>query len=289
MRVRFEKIRANLDSSFAVREKKTRRFKGTYHFHPEIELTQIVAGTGDRLIGDEISPFQPCDLVLIGSNLPHRYVSDAACKTMLHARVIQFSSHFLGESFLRSTELAGTRRLLAKASRGLSFSSSVVTQADRLISQLFETKGLPKLIRLLELLDLLGSCQKPRPIASAGYVCTADTADAGKINKALNYVQENMHEPITLDEVSRLLDVSPATCNRLFRKTLGKTFKDFLIDARISHACKLLLETSDSVLHIAESSGFQNLSNFNRLFKTRKEESPSAYRKRAKANTQAHQ
>ena len=288
MRIKFETVRSSTGSSFAVREKKARKFPGTYHFHAEIELTEIVRGSGVRLIGDDISPFNADDLVLIGANLPHRYVSDEQCNIMSHARVIQFSPHFLGELFLDSVEMARTRRLLADASRGLTFSPSITAQAHRLISQIFESTELKKLIRLLELLDVLGSSASSQAIASAGFVCTADMTEANKINKALNYVQDNLREPITLDEVSELLDVSPATCNRLFRKSLGKTFKDFLVDARIGHSCRLLLETGDPIITIAQSSGFRNLSNFNRLFKSRKNQSPRAYRKRAKANTSSH-
>ena len=284
MKIKLETVRSSADSSFAIREKRTRSFKGTYHFHPEIELTEIVQGSGARLVGDDISPFAPGDLVLIGANLPHRYVTDEAANAMSHARVIQFSPDFLGQVFWDSVEMNRVRRLFADASRGLEFSSSAAKSSHAIISRLFEASGLPKLICLLELLDFLSDNQKPRPIASAGYVCSADRTEASKISKALDYVQQHMRDPITLEEITELLDVSPATCNRLFRKSLGKTFKDFLIDIRISHSCRLLVETADPIIHVAEASGFRNLSNFNRLFKARKNESPSAYRKRAKGS-----
>jgi len=284
MRIKFENISSNTGSSFAVREKKERRFRGTYHFHPEIELTQIVVGRGLRLIGDDISSYSADDLVLIGRNLPHRYVSDGSSETMSHARVIQFSPEFLGSTFLDSAEMIGPRRLIAEASRGLCFSPKVVANADQILRQLFDSKGMHRLLLLLELLDLLASGRKFRKIASAGFVSNVDKYESNKINRAINYLNDNLQDPITLDEIAALLDVSPATCNRLFRKSLGKPFKDFLIEVRVSYACKLLLESSEPIINVAWACGFRNLSNFNRLFKTRKKKTPSAYRKHAMIN-----
>jgi AraC-like DNA-binding protein len=131
---------------------------------------------------------------------------------------------------------------------------------------------------LLELLDVLARDRDATPIASAGYLAKLKTREGDAIDRALGYLNKNYKEPITLDDVCRHLHVSPATCNRLLRKSIGRSFKTALIEMRISHACRLLLESDRSIVEIAYESGFTNLSNFNRRFKEMKGQSPKQYR-----------
>src|SRR5204863_781259 len=76
MKILFEKIVPAADSSFAILDKRAAAFDGRFHFHPEIEITLIESSTGRRVVGDSIEQFAPGDLVLLGENLPHQYVSD---------------------------------------------------------------------------------------------------------------------------------------------------------------------------------------------------------------------
>ncbi len=78
------------DVPFARREFKLARFTTPLHFHPEIELTLIVAGRGLRYVGDSIGSFHDGDLVLLGSNLSHYWWNDAADRRHAHSIVVQF-------------------------------------------------------------------------------------------------------------------------------------------------------------------------------------------------------
>src|SRR5207249_2345747 len=100
--------------------------------------------------------------------------------------------------------------------------------------------------------------------------------------KALAYLNTKFTEPVTLEDLARYLHVSPATCNRLLQKSIRRSFKTSLNEIRISHACRLLLETSHPIVEVAYSSGFNNLSNFNRRFKELKRHTPKAYRNLAR-------
>ena len=93
MKIVFEKILPAAGSSFAILDKRAPTFDGRFHFHPEIEITLIETSSGRRVVGDSIESFAPGDLVLIGENLPHQYVSDSASrKSPAQAKVIQFSA-----------------------------------------------------------------------------------------------------------------------------------------------------------------------------------------------------
>jgi AraC-like DNA-binding protein len=282
MKISFEKVISDSGSSFAVKDRKERAFQGIYHFHPEIELTQIVGGTGVRLVGDDISPFRDGDLVLIGANLPHRYTSDpGGGGAWSRARVIQFSEESLGGGVLHAPECREIVHMLENASRGLSFGGKTAESADEILQRLFARGGFSRLHTLLKLLHTLSTSSDATPVSSSGYIASINTFESDKVNLALDYIHRHMHEPLTMDQMADCLKVSPATCNRLFRKSLGKPFKAFLLEVRISHACKLLLETDANIISIAHDCGFFNLSNFNRQFKAHKGKTPREFRARA--------
>lgn len=281
MKISFEKVISDSGSSFAFKEKKERGFQGHYHFHPEVELTQIRQGRGVRLVGDDISAFQEGDLVLIGANLPHRYTSDPDGGAWSQARVIQFAEDTLGAGVLHAPECREISRMLEQASRGLRFRSEAAFRADQLLQGIGSSTGFVRLDKLLQLLDFLATCGQAEPIASAGYISNLNTLESDKVNRALDFIHRHMQDPLTMEQMADCLNVSPATCNRLFRKSLGKPFKAFLLEVRISHACKLLVETDASIISTAHDSGFPNLSNFNRQFRAHKGKTPREYRSQA--------
>jgi AraC-like DNA-binding protein len=286
MKIRFEKIVRTPDNSFATLDKRARAFDGRFHFHPEIEITLIESSSGRRVVGDSIERFAPGDLVLLGSNLPHQYVSDRASRDALAAaKVIQFTPDFMGPDFLRIPEFAAVAKLLKQSTRGLKFSGKTIHAARQVIGQIFDASGSRRLLLLLELLDTLARARHVAPIASAGYLGNITSREGDTIDDALQYLNRRFTERVTLNDLCEYLHVSPATCNRLFQKSIGRSFKTALIEIRTSHASRRLLESDQSVLDIAYSSGFTNLSNFNRRFKQARGRSPRAYRALLKANS----
>jgi len=267
------------DSSFAVVDKRVRAFDGRFHLHPEIEITLIERSSGRRVVGDNVDSFAPGDLVLLGENLPHQYVSDAASDdTLAVAKVIQFRPDLLAENLLRLPEFKRIAALLKQSARGRRFGDETVKKARHFIARIFTVTGPKRMLLLMELLDVLSRDSLSTPIESAGYVSRISTREGDTIDRALHYLNANFTEAVTLKDVCRHLHVSPATCNRLFRKSIGRSFKTALIEVRISHACRLLLETDQPIVEVAASSGFTNLSNFNRHFKELKRHTPRAFR-----------
>ena len=277
MKIIFEKIIPQAGSSFAILDKRSRRFDGRFHFHPEFEITLIERSSGRRVVGDSIERFAPGDLVLLGQDLPHQYASDPH-ESVAAAKVIQFRQELLGERWLELPEFRRISAILRRADRGLKFSARTTHAAVKLIGPLFAATEAARLLILLQLLDLLGRDTRAEPIASAGYVRKINTREGDAIDRALRYLDAHFTEPLTLEDVCKYLQVSPATCNRLFRKSIGQSFKSALINIRISRACRLLLSSDESIVDVAFSSGFTNLSNFNRRFKELKGLTPKAYR-----------
>src|SRR5215210_1308208 len=119
MKIVFEKIVPRAGSSFAILDKRAAAFDGRFHFHPEVEVTLIESSTGRRVVGDSVESFAPGDLVLLGENLPHQYVSDLTTGgTVAAAKVIQFRTDFIGDSWLQLPEFARVMTMLNRAARG---------------------------------------------------------------------------------------------------------------------------------------------------------------------------
>src|SRR4051812_16969709 len=158
MKILFEKIVPAAGSSFAILDKRAAAFDGRFHFHPEIEITLIERSTGRRVVGDSIQPFAPGDLVLLGENLPHQYISDRTASKddgFARAKVIQFRSEFLGDAWLELPEFKRIAGMLKQSTRGLKFSAGTTQTAIAIIGQLFGATGAKRVLLLLELLDAL--------------------------------------------------------------------------------------------------------------------------------------
>ena len=108
--------REHLTSGFQIKHVKQARFDAPYHFHPELELTLIIAGEGKRFIGNQITDFRPGDLVLLGENLPHCWQNHRKDWLLedpdpegAQALVIHFRKDFLGEEFLSNEACIGLK------------------------------------------------------------------------------------------------------------------------------------------------------------------------------------
>ncbi len=102
--------------------------------------------------------------------------------------------------------------------------------------------------------------------------------EAKKIMPALEYINENYSEALTLDGVSARLGFDKSYFCRIFKKAVGATFTQYLNFVRVCKAEKMLTHTEDSILEISEKIGYSSVSYFNREFKRYKSCSPTVYR-----------
>lgn len=283
MKALFQKVPKSFDSSFTVHEVKSAYFNRPWHFHPEYELAYILEGTGKRFIGDKISDFQPGDLVLMGSNLPHWYRCDEHYyhnNPLFKARsiIIQFNIDFLGDTFLLSPEMYEIHQILHKAQRGLELQGQLAHKVSKLMRELPLLNGLERLLHLLSILNAISKSDEYHILSNKGPSLETNTNDPKRINTIYEYVMDHFTEPITIEEASDLIHMCPATFCRYFKKRTRNTFTFFLNEIRIGHACKLLIEGDLSITEICYKSGFNNISYFNRQFKSHKKITPQAFR-----------
>lgn len=247
----------------------------TWHFHAEYELSLIVKGSGKCFIGDHISAFYPGDLVLIGPNIPHCWISnDEATENEMF--VVQFERDFLGSSFYNIPESQSVKRLLGDSNKAIAF-EHYGDEVRQLLTAMRTSNGLQRIAELMLVCDKLSRCQQ-QMLASDGYSIEKDVRGADRLTIAINYVKEHLHEEIKQPHVASLVHMAPQSFSRFFRAQTGRTFVSFVNEIRIAEACHLLATTDKDILYIALNCGYGNNSHFNRKFLENKKITPSAFR-----------
>ena len=257
------------------------------HKHPELELTFMENCTGvRRVVGDSIEVCHQFDLALIGSNLEHAWeqqpgqpLTDVAAGHKVREYVIQFSPDLLGEQFLSKSQMSSLRLLLENAKRGIAFGLPVIMRIyDKLDQLSHEEPGFPRVLKLMEILYQLSTENDFHLLATSSFASVKTAPDSRRIRKVEDYINEHFKEEIRLNTVSDLAGMTPTAFSRFFKVRTGRTLSDYIIDIRLGYAARQLVDTTTSVVEICYQSGFNNVSNFNRIFKKRKGCSPSDFR-----------
>ena len=283
-KIRFEEIPPANASSFTLREFRWPRFPFNWHFHPELELTQIKEGNGLRFVGDSIEEFAPGDLCLLGADTPHCWASHADARGGGHSQVIQFLPGFLGEGFLRAPEMRPIAALMHQARRGLVLNGPLRhSVAQKMADLKASPEGSPQ--RLTVLLSILGEMAGDtsgcRPLASANYAPPANERSSRKLAVVLDFIHCNLGSQLSQRQVAGTIRISPQAFSRFFKRAVGKSYIAYVNELRICKACRALIESDATITEVAFASGFNNLSNFNEQFRRLKMMTPGAYRLKA--------
>ncbi|WP_025764441.1 AraC family transcriptional regulator [Dyadobacter tibetensis] len=278
MKAQLLKISNKLEQSFSIRHDIVPVYHNRWHYHPEIEIIHIRKGKGTYIIGDSISSFEANDIFVLGPNLPHlfRYDHDQE-EIYSDAYVIHFLPNFLSEEFFRVPEMKAAREFIAKSQQGIHIKKDATDQFGTRMADLHDSSGIYRIINLLTIFAELSTAISETKLASFGYMYRYDAVDSERLNNIYHFVLGNFDKEITLDEISNVANLSVNSFCRYFKTKTNKTFSNFLLEVRIGHACKLLLETDLSISQICFESGFNNLSNFNRYFKKIAGKTPSQY------------
>ncbi len=280
------KVPGGPDHSFTFRQFRQANINSRWHFHPEIELIHIHRGTGTQFMGDHIQRFSAGDLVLVGPNLPHfwRYDEDfpepeaeqALCSTVIH-----FTGDLWGERFLQLPENKLLNSVLEKAQRGLLLRGQTRNRVAGLMERIRLSEGTYRLIHLLECLVAMatGDPHDLVPLASLGFRHQPSAAEHERINAIYEYAFQHFRDWIPLEVIAAEVGLVPSSFCRYFKSKTGKSFSGFLLELRVGHACKLLLENRLNNKQICFESGFNNFTGFHKHFKAVTGLSPLTYQK----------
>lgn len=272
------------NQSFGLRHDIVPYFFNKWHYHTELELIHIVKGGGTQFIGDHISRFSNGDILLIGSNLPHywrcdeNYFQDIP-ELVAEAKVVHFMQNFWGVDFLALPENVGISILLKKSQRGILITGKTSEQIKPLLDKMLAAIGTFRIALLLEILEIIAISQDITLLSSSTFQNSYNKSETERLNDIYNYTMSNFKQKISLEEIASISCLSVNSFCRYFKSQTRKTYSQFLIEIRIGHACKLLIENRLTVSKICVESGFNNFSNFNRYFKIISGLSPLEYKK----------
>lgn len=282
MKPHFLKVPLRQDLSFSVRRDVVPHFYNRWHFHPEVELVCIEAGSGTQVIGDSLLNFGPGELILVGANLPHYwrceekyFQPDSALRAV--ASVVHFREDFWGERFLELPENRGIRDLIGAARRGLRFGGSVREEIALLLGEMLLATDRRRLLLLQEVLGLLAESQERQVLSSAASFLSLSEDETERIHKIYAYSLAHFQRKITLEEIAGEAAISPHSFCRYFKSRTGKTYTQFLLEIRVGHACRLLQTGELPIAQVCFESGFFNFSSFNKSFKALTGKNPLKY------------
>jgi AraC-like DNA-binding protein len=280
MKPQYERVTFPKGCSLRVYHRRVPAIPFEWHHHPEYELTLTLNSRGWRFIGDHVGQYQSPDLVLVPSDMPHTWASTA--------RLLQGEPHtaiviwFSGAWALRIAEIcpeyAKLRKLLRNAANGLAFNSETATRVTSLLEGLLNESATSRLQSALDLLLELAEAPATQLSKAATTVGTTSDTEPAQLTRVLNHLHKRFHEPVRIDALCRIGNISSRSLHRLFVKHTGESVSAYLSKLRIGRACMRLAETNFPISMIADEVGLSNLANFNRQFRRIRQMTPTAYR-----------
>lgn len=276
-----EQIVTDADESFLWRCDDYPWERNVWNIHPEYEIHLVRNASGIALVGDHIEPFEPGYLAIVGSGLPHDWVTATKPGEIIRSRdiVLQFDRERLRGAAALFPELAALEPFFALALRGLAFHGETRRRGAELLEAMRDISGLERLGLLFRLLGTLAANGEYKVLSSEDFMPDTDDASQSSIHVALTYIRENFTQDLSLTDLSELLGMSEWAFSRFFKKNSGSSFTDYLRNLRIAYACKLLADTQMPITDICFEIGYANVSNFNRNFLQQRGTTPSSYRR----------
>jgi AraC-like DNA-binding protein/quercetin dioxygenase-like cupin family protein len=279
MNVDFEIILPDEGSSFRLLHTKTlaEKYPWQYHYHPEYEIVCVLNGSGTRHVGNHISRYENGDLVFIGPELPHAGFGLNA-HGFHEEIVIQIKEEVFNESILKRPEMAAIGSLLIKSRQGICFTGSTKEKLTRKITRFPKLSSFEKFMELVTILQVMATSGEYELLNPAGSLAALTKKNNSRLKNILGYVEQHYNEEVDIRNVASIANLSvPSFCN-YFKKLMNSTFTDFVNQYRIQRAC-LLLQQEKNVTEVCFDCGFNNVTYFNKVFKTVMKKTPTEFKK----------
>ena len=272
---------------FYIVERHKTEFTYPLHQHKEFELNFIEHGKGvRRIVGDSVEEIGEYELVLIGGeDLEHVWEQGRCNSKDIREITIQFSSDIFGGDLLSKNQFASIRRMLRRADHGLVFPLSAVMKVYSTLDTIAqEQERFVQFLKFLYILYELSISDEARVLASSSFAHTERSTESRRVQKVKQYINDNYAKPLMLSDLAGLVGMSPVSFSRFFRQRTGRTLSDYIVDIRLGYAARMLVDSTKNISEICYECGFNNLSNFNRTFKAKRNYTPRDFRAMFKKN-----
>lgn len=269
-------------NSFRVQTDRSPHFYDNIHYHPEHQITVILKGEGTHFIGNHVERFQPGEVYFIGKNVPHVFKCDTSYyednKLEAHSLSVFFKDETFGPQFFEIPEMAHIKRLLDMASSGVRIDGEDRERITTSLKSIVAQDGFQRFQSLLSILDIFSKSDSLLTLSSVRYTSPSKDLENERINVVFQFLLNNFKEEVNLTQIASIANMTPNAFCRYFKQRTGKAFTVFLNEMRIEFAAKLIAGSKDNFGNIAEESGFNSISYFNRQFKRIMKTTPMMYR-----------
>lgn len=271
------------DHSIHIQEDILPYFYAHLHRHTETQITYVIKGSGTLIAGNIMQPFGPGELFIIGANQPHLFKCDPAyfekdSTLNIHTLNIYFDSNGYLSSLLQFPEMSMIKKFIDSSSQGMHASAENTPMLSDYISRVIQLTQGYRLATFIEMLQTMSKLRDWKYLSSQSIEHPISDYEGLRMNDIYQYTMTNYSDNISLEEIAAVIHLTPQSFCRYFRKHTLKTYTNFLNEVRVSEACKKFM-TNDftSISAIAYQTGFNNVSTFNRVFKSIIGKSPSEY------------
>lgn len=267
---------------FMIFSRKKSCFDFPLHTHKEMELNLVMNAAGaSRVIGNHVGTIGDMELVLVSGDTPHAWFTDRCQSKEIHEITLQFSPDLIDEKFLNRNPMTALKRLFEEARRGVLFSRETAVLLAPRIRELYEqgsTGGMKPVLDMLMILNTLSLSEERRPLSDATFIQKKMKSHSARLEAVFAYLNQHFNRQITLTEVAAVVSMSDVSFSRFIKKVTGQSFVDTLTEIRLGHVARMLIDTDMTIAEIAYCCGFNNMANFNRIFKRKKGMPPHKFR-----------
>ena len=270
---------------FYIADRVKREFTYPIHSHSDYELnfTENAAGV-KRIVGDSVEVIGDYDLVLVSSKELEHVLEQHECKSpKIREITIQFSPDIFEQNFTNKQQFDSIRKMLVKGQKGIAFPMSAIMKVYPLLDSLsMEQDSFYAVMKFFTILYELSKCKEAKTLSSSPFARIDTHSESRRVQNIQQYINENYKQDIRLPILAQMAGMSAVAFSRFFKARTGTSLSDYIIDVRLGHASQMLVQSGTPVADICLECGFNNLSNFNRIFKKKKGCSPQEYRKQFK-------
>ena len=259
-------------------------FSYPVHNHDVFELNFVENAAGvKRIVGDSNEVIGDYDLVLITNpTLEHAWEQHECRSNDIREITIQFNfgaGITEADYFFGKTPFESIRHMMKEAQKGMAFPMSSIMKVYERLSGLSQiTDRFTALMEFLNILHTLSLCTGARTLATTSYAKVNIEDDSRRILRVKKYISDNYMYELRLKSLADLANMSESAFCRFFKLHTGRRLSDYIIDIRLGYATRLLIDTTETIAEISFKCGYNNMSNFNRIFKRKKGCSPTEFR-----------